>query len=433
MATPASMPSMWGPPILSIGARATLRQVHVPQGRPGLAPPARRPARRRQARVPGRLRGLRGGAAAARVLDRRHARRHRPDAAQPGHEPPADPRVPRRPGAERADEVVLDALLVPGDDEAVGVLGRVAARGPAGARPLPVRVPVRQDARVVRQARRRALEDHAGAHPRRPRVPRHRPQHVVLVRARRPGVRRCVRGRRPGALPRPRAAAPHDRGLRVHQTRHADVHVRVDVGRAGALRPRRHAPLRGAADRMRQALLLVALLAAAVLALGGCGGDDCGGGAASDGGDPVEQVPTGLQERVRAAQDPRPSEFPKPGGKTLQALADEIGGGPQMGLAGSVFLAGQENRVAFGVIDSDAGFLYGKTALYVAPTPGSKAKGPYVAPADVLVTDPPYRSEQAATEADPFAAVYAARVPLGKPGSYSVMAVTLVGGKPVAA
>ena len=63
-----------------------------------------------------------------------------------------------------------------------------------------------------------------------------------------------------------------------------------------------------------------------------------------------------------------------------------------MGLASSVFLAGQENRVAFGVIDSDAGFLYGKTALYVARTPGATAKGPYVAPADVLVTDAPYRS-----------------------------------------
>ena len=104
-----------------------------------------------------------------------------------------------------------------------------------------------------------------------------------------------------------------------------------------------------------------------------------------------------------------------------------------MGLAGSVFVAGRENRVAFGVIDQNAGFLYGKTALYVARDPNSPAKGPYVAPADVLVTDAPYRSQQAATEADPFAAVYAAQVPFDKPGSYSVLAVTLVDGKPVAA
>jgi hypothetical protein len=176
---------------------------------------------------------------------------------------------------------------------------------------------------------------------------------------------------------------------------------------------------------------LVAALAAVVLAAAGCGGDD--GGSEEPAGDPVTQVPSGLQEKVRAARDPQASEFPAPAGKTLQALADEIGGGPEMGLASSVFLAGQENRVAFGVIDDTAGFLYGKTALYVARSPTSRAKGPYVAPADVLVTEAPYRSEQAATESDPFAAVYAAQVPFEKPGKYAVMAVTIVNGKPVAA
>jgi hypothetical protein len=181
---------------------------------------------------------------------------------------------------------------------------------------------------------------------------------------------------------------------------------------------------------MRRTTAPAAAIAALVLALAGCGGDDGGDGGGAK--DPVSQVPSGLQEKVRSAGDPQPSEFPKPGGKTLQALADEIGGGPEMGMAGSVFLAGQDNRVAFGVIDDQAGFVYGKTALYVARTPESPAKGPYVAPADVLVTEAPYRSQQAATEADPFAAVYAAQVPFGKPGKYAVMAVTLVDGKPVA-
>jgi hypothetical protein len=175
---------------------------------------------------------------------------------------------------------------------------------------------------------------------------------------------------------------------------------------------------------------LLAALCALIVAAAGCGGGDGGSGAKED---PVAQVPSGLQDKVRSARDPQPSDFPAPGGKTLQALADEIGGGPQVGLASSIFLAGRENRVAFGVIDQNAGFLYGKTALYVARSPGAPAKGPYVAPADVLVTDPPYRSQQAATEADPFAAVYAAQVPFGRPGSYAVLAVTLVGGKPVAA
>jgi hypothetical protein len=170
-----------------------------------------------------------------------------------------------------------------------------------------------------------------------------------------------------------------------------------------------------------------AALAALVLLAAGCGGDD-------EPSDPVEQVPSSLQDQIRAAQEPRESEFPAAGGKSLQALADEIGGGGQeMGLAGSVFVAGRENRVAFGVIDSSAGFLYGKTALYVARSPGAPAKGPYVAPADVLVTEAPYRSQQAATETDPFAAVYAAQVPFEKPGGYSVLAVTIVDGQPVAA
>jgi hypothetical protein len=182
---------------------------------------------------------------------------------------------------------------------------------------------------------------------------------------------------------------------------------------------------------MSRRTAVLAAVAALVLALAGCGGGDGDDGAPAE--DPVAQVPSGLQEKVRAARDPQPSEFPETGGKTLQALADEIGGGPEMGLASSVFLAGRENRVAFGVIDDTAGFLYGKTALYVARTPESPAKGPYVAPADVLVTEAPYRSQQAATEADPFAAVYAAQVPLPKPGKYAVMSVTLVGGKPVAA
>ena len=178
---------------------------------------------------------------------------------------------------------------------------------------------------------------------------------------------------------------------------------------------------------MRRAAL-AAILGALALAAG-CGGD--GGEDASS--DPAARVPSGIQAQVRAAQDPQASEFPDPAGKSLQALADEIGGGPEMGLASSVFVAGRPNRLAFGMIDQNAGFLYGKTAVYIARTPGAKAQGPFVAPADVLLTEAPYRSQQAATEGDPFAAVYAAEVPLARPGAYSVLAVTLVDGKPVAA
>jgi hypothetical protein len=174
-------------------------------------------------------------------------------------------------------------------------------------------------------------------------------------------------------------------------------------------------------------LPLVLLAAAALLA--GCGGSDSSGSK-----DPVAQVPAagGVRAKVRAAQSVTARDFPAPGGRTLQQVA-EAGGkpGPQLGLASSDFVVGS-NRLAFGVIDSHSGFVYGKTALYVAPSPGKPAQGPYPAPADVLLTEGRYRSKQAATEQDPFAAIYAAQVPFKRPGRYSILAVTQTGNRRVA-
>jgi hypothetical protein len=173
---------------------------------------------------------------------------------------------------------------------------------------------------------------------------------------------------------------------------------------------------------------MMAIAAAVALGAAGCGG-------ASQSADPVEQVAQtgGLRERVRAASTPKASEFPAVEGRSLQALADAIGGGGlEAALASSVFTVG-ENRLAFGVIDGEGQFSYGRTAVYVAPSPGAPAAGPFVAPADVLATKPAYRSKQAATEQDPFAAIYAAHVPLRRKGEYSVLVATHRGGKLVAA
>ena len=68
--------------------------------------------------------------------------------------------------------------------------------------------------------------------------------------------------------------------------------------------------------------------------------------------------------------------------------------------------------------------VYGPTAVYVAPEPGAPAEGPFVAPADVLMTDARYRSKQAATTQDPFVAVYGADVKFADNGKYSVLSVT---------
>jgi hypothetical protein len=175
-------------------------------------------------------------------------------------------------------------------------------------------------------------------------------------------------------------------------------------------------------------LLLAAVLAAALLA--GCGSD---GGSS---GDPVEQVPEqgGLRDRVRAAQEVDVADFPSSSGKTLQQVAEEVkgAGSVEVGLATSAFTVGKD-RLAFGMIDDQGQFVYGPTAVYLAPNPGAPARGPFAAPADVLITQGRYRSRQAAEETDPFAAVYEAQVPFDKKGPWAVLVVTKKGNTFVAA
>jgi hypothetical protein len=174
-------------------------------------------------------------------------------------------------------------------------------------------------------------------------------------------------------------------------------------------------------------LVLAALLAGAMV---GCGGDD------GNSDDPVSRVPAegGLQENVRAASKPDASIFPAVEGKSLNELAEEVrgGGSTEVGLATSVFTVG-EDRLAFGMIDDQGQFVYGQTAVYMAPTPDEPAKGPFLAPADVLVTEGRYRSKQAAEESDPFAAVYEAQVEFDQKGPWAVLVVTKTGNTFVAA
>ena len=124
---------------------------------------------------------------------------------------------------------------------------------------------------------------------------------------------------------------------------------------------------------MKRALVLGLLLLVA-----GCGGGN------SKTNDPVQSLPDDakIREAVQNATLPGKSEFPQPGGKTLEQLANTLQAGPSLAMASSVFTVG-DNRMAFGVIAKDGVPVYGKTAVYVAPTPNDPAQGPFLAPADV--------------------------------------------------
>jgi len=127
------------------------------------------------------------------------------------------------------------------------------------------------------------------------------------------------------------------------------------------------------------------------------------------------------------------NSFPQANGQTLRQLADGLyGTGTKIGLATSVFTPGV-NRLAFGVVNEDNSFVYAPTAVYVAPRPNAKARGPYAAPADLLVTDTAYRSQQAATEKDPFAAVYDAKVQLPRASKAALLVVTKTNGRLIGA
>jgi hypothetical protein len=165
------------------------------------------------------------------------------------------------------------------------------------------------------------------------------------------------------------------------------------------------------------------LLAAVALLVAACGG--------STSSDPTQSVPKagGLQQRIRTATAPARATFPPVRGRTLQQVGDAIGSnGASVALASSQLDVGT-NRLAFGVIDSQGQPVYGQTAIYIARKPAGKALGPYLAPADVLLTQPRYRSKQAATAGDPFAAVYAAQVPFPRRGRWYVVVATRRDGK----
>lgn len=155
-----------------------------------------------------------------------------------------------------------------------------------------------------------------------------------------------------------------------------------------------------------------------VLALAGCGGGQTG----------TPRQPTGVSQsqferQLADAANVTAADFPPTRGRTLEQIASESSTQIQLAPATSIFEPGV-NRLAFGLLDSENRFVYGRSAVYLADRPGGHARGPYPAPADTLVTEPAFRSRYAARETDRIAAIYAAHVPLRRAGRQAVLVLT---------
>jgi hypothetical protein len=177
---------------------------------------------------------------------------------------------------------------------------------------------------------------------------------------------------------------------------------------------------------LRSRALLPAAVAVALL-------PGCGGTADDRPADPVKAVGATVRDGVRAAQTVDPAAFPKPTVATLEEFAAQFDTeGPQAIAASSVFTP-KQSRLAFGLLDEGLKFVYGKTVVYLQRQGGGDILGPFAAPADVLVTEAKYRSRQAASEKDPFAAIYSADIPVPAAGVWNALALSDVGGRRVAA
>jgi hypothetical protein len=152
-----------------------------------------------------------------------------------------------------------------------------------------------------------------------------------------------------------------------------------------------------------------------ILLVSACGDD--GSGSSGE-----QRRNSAFERSIRAAQRVSKADFPPAGGRTLQQVADRVLA-VQAGLATQEFTVGR-NRFAFGVIGRDNKLVYGPSAVYLARTPNHRATGPFPAPADPLVVDPPFRSKKAALESDAVAAIYETEVTLPRPGRYAVLVLT---------
>lgn len=185
-------------------------------------------------------------------------------------------------------------------------------------------------------------------------------------------------------------------------------------------------------------------IAVCVVLLAGCGaaqsattstsGAAAGGystvfsGPASGGASTVAKRPA-VQE-LTAAQDPRATEFPAVDGRSLNQLSRLASSTALASPATGTFTPGTR-RLAFALTDTAQRFVYAPTAVYIASALTSPAKGPFLAPADLIGVARQYRSEQNAGPGG-IQAIYWTEVPIPYSGVFDVLTLTRAGGKLIA-
>ncbi len=123
-----------------------------------------------------------------------------------------------------------------------------------------------------------------------------------------------------------------------------------------------------------------------------------------------------------AAEHPRSAQFPPARGRSLTQLGALVKSSAQFGAATGTFTPGVR-RLAFGLNASSGGFIYAPTAIYIAKSAHSPARGPFLAPADPMTVPPQYRSKQNAGPGG-IQAIYATQLPIPHAGTYTVLSLT---------
>jgi hypothetical protein len=129
----------------------------------------------------------------------------------------------------------------------------------------------------------------------------------------------------------------------------------------------------------------------------------------------------------------KPSDFPQPGGKSLDQLQKDLGPGPVLAPAVSDLKPGV-NRFSFGLFDRSRKQIADvAAAVYAQSVKGGPVLGPFVAHDESLQVKAEFQSETVKKDPDAATSVYVANVTFPAPGNYRVLGVARLDDRLVAA